>query len=1115
RDYLDRSSDEGKAINPDLLMFGPDLEKLGDGQVDLVKMSQWQIQALMLLIEHFNNLKADLNAATIINKIQKLRKLLKDSDLAILFELADTGSLLTDDPNQDQDPTLALSTERIMEMRKLYDPDIYRLFGDENIKSIPADEAMRTLDFLACALGPDYALSIERLEVDILKYYHEKKADRSKKKEVKPVALAFDFLLDGRHSKAKNLRVSLGQALMKTMAELEKDGGEAKATANFNKFIGHIAPVLWTNYGFSKDKEAVVRTAHTAAFVYGCLVRFEALNIQGEVANRDNLKLVKDFADNLYEDILKCINLKKLTDVFGRITDDTFEADLSEEQKEGNIAAIIGNNWREFYQWLHFIKNDPGWLANDPLMKEGNWQELNLEKLKNPNRTFKVDAFTDLMTEIHNGSGFTHHAEILKVAASFIEGERKFRKANAATKIMFEDIKLYTDIYLDALVDQPEETAKLFCSVSLEGPNKTIAQMVYADENLKRHPALVTAFLNDLFIAPKYGKTYNGCVMLANIIGWTETANVENAVVNAFFKLAVGKKNHGLQVLKTIVEILPFNKKKTFLQAFRDVAVQEKIDEALLDRMLKIITNGDTRIIVSNKLPKVLRQTSVEWPENLGRSKAIDLLIENILSNRSIHFTQDGRRVESTDVDSEMEELVVETHFKPNKETRNSPDSLACNVILRRKDGNMLYLKIDKSNRLKIRVVDQYGQTVSEKGESELAELNLSEGQFQEIFYFVLRKLEFVLVRKAKNLPALSEERISSNPPPSDEDTSGATNPNGGDDTPTTPLAGLRQESTHIVDASSDGDELREMRKGELESQRKDEAEIAKKARNFITENKRKLVDLLEKYTSGKLNEIMPERFSELVIYRKVQIEGEQFYEAVKVKNFYQDLLAEKINLGDYFIRVKRAHSKALPYLRRKMSAPLSISEAEKIEEVTGLKVAEGATRCIDTEVKQSQRNRNKAELKLDLFRQSGEAYDFDLSPKPGLLYFETDDNEHNRAIFDMMTKQTPLEIKSSIAKSVRNALRKNLRLARVKYPDDTAYQRVENRMWRFSQLLVETRAAEEMEVRNNFSKKTIQIELEGDVQERVHLALPQVFPFNQTFNQGEFTSLAKVVESL
>lgn len=504
-------------------------------------------------------------------------------------------------------------------------------------------------------------------------------------------------------------------------------------------------------------------------------------------------------------------------------------------------------------------------------------------------------------------------------------------------------------------------------------------------------------------------------------------------------------------------------------------------------------------------------------------------LYKRIIDNRSINISSKGNIFAETGADSDFEQYVETTKITPNKDSRKCPKSLACHVTLRFRNGFVLYTRMTPEGELRIRKFEN-GNFVGENSLAQVSEAQLCRREtLDELHYFVLRKLEALFVRKIAEVSDTVEE-IS---PPEAEEAPPSTLPSP-PDKPLSPLpdgppSDVRNETVHAIDLTVPLIES-EMGMDPLGPEPKNGSPVATAARRQIDANREKVLLLLLKlYTDEPLPEKLPEELEEMIIYQKLVVDGEDYYEAMPIEKFYARVRAcgiAAIDPKEYFIRKQRAHTVALPYIKLENPSPLNRQEARRVNEITNRTAcAPGEARKVILSVKTKERREDEVALKMALFASSGESYGLDMSPKNKILYFDVNDEGQNRQIFDALKSRTPQEIMEQVEKRVIRALKRNIRLARKKIvrPELTGDQyqaaeerfaRICSRMKRVAVKMIDAETALERKLQSRLVKKVKKdTSVPEAVAEEVTLRLPQVFPFEQTFNHGQFVSLEELAK--
>ena len=274
--------------------------------------------------------------------------------------------------------------------------------------------------------------------------------------------------------------------------------------------------------------------------------------------------------------------------------------------------------------------------------------------------------------------------------------------------------------------------------------------------------------------------------------------------------------------------------------------------------------------------------------------------------------------------------------------------------------------------------------------------------------------------------------------------------------------------------------------------------------------------------SADRLPENLPEELTDLIIYRVVDEDGASFYKSIDIELFYQKLREGEVDLSEYFIRDKRAHTQTLPYMKfspsrkliRKMNR-VNLADEEKLTYNNFI-----------TKIKKEGADVKKLAQQKKFFVESGEGFGLDLSARRRILSVEVDCNEENIKIFNGLKARSAEKIARDTERRIQIALDKNLEKARRKYPviegqPTEKLLQVLDRMHRLAKVVKESEIRDEMELLGKLVKingealanpvtgETIIDALTGEARRKVTLRFPQIFEFNQTMNRGHFTSLA------
>jgi hypothetical protein len=508
---------------------------------------------------------------------------------------------------------------------------------------------------------------------------------------------------------------------------------------------------------------------------------------------------------------------------------------------------------------------------------------------------------------------------------------------------------------------------------------------------------------------------------------------------------------------------------------------------------------------------KVQKTAALEFPELTTSVPPRDLetLKDYILHNRSTNISHDGNRLGKTGVDSPLEEEVTETRITINKDSRKFPASLSCNICVKMKSGVTHYLRMTKDNELLMRQLEN-GQTKNEVTLESLANNELEANTLRELHYFVLCKLRDIFVRRKAETASLPNAAPETTDPGPDPKPSDPENPPQNSD----PLTTIRVEQDHLIDITTPAGQ--EMPVEKLSRDEEEDEREKKSAAKRISANQKKVLALLRAVHEGMvLPAIIPAEWSDIIIYERLPDERKKLYRAVPFEQVYQKLRRGEISLKDFHIRTVRAFTQALPFEKKWNRAPLQPEEVVLQDRETGIELTHaGDPRMVQLEIRKKTRQTALVNRKMSLFMQSGESYGLNLSAKPQLLIFQADDSPNNRALFNAMRQRSDEQIRREVSFSINQALEKNLKRARRKIVSPQmmgqVYQQAKERlkvlterMKSLAVFLEDQRVAREIELRNKMVEET--------VGPQTKLRLPQVFSFDQTFNQGQFQSLAEL----
>ena len=650
--------------------------------------------------------------------------------------------------------------------------------------------------------------------------------------------------------------------------------------------------------------------------------------------------------------------------------------------------------------------------------------------------------------------------------------------------------------YLDRLLGKSEIVSDLNGGAIKDQYRALITPIFFSPSTFATHRQIFDKLI-DLTLKGDSGHFYNCCRTLAEVIGQDNRAINEYIVEKMFPNAQALTDSIRSQAVRNVLELLPQEKWTAFsrILAINPLPLSPEMDEQVAGMA------GEFRqyLGISEKQVEALTATEKSTSTELGMPviesprRDNDGLLNEILAQRSIHLSRNGSRLASTNIDSYLEEYFVECLIEPNKETKRNPDSLACSIRLQRADESRMYARISSENILYIRYFKD-GKLEKEECWPELARdderLNIA---YQELWYFILRKLEHLLVRKAPSSRTPDFTLQESEKPEIDQTPDEIPELEPPEAKPAqVPLAAERVTTTHVLDIT----EGEEMRASDLPSTSPTGDLLQKQMSARVKANRKLALQLLKMHNSAEgLSEKIPEELTHLIIYRKEIIDGDAFYEAVNTENFYLKLRRQgaSIDLSQYHVRTKRAHSVAMPYLKYEDDrSPL-------------------------IRVQQKRPDRETTEFKQTLLTDAGENGGIDLEIRPRILHFDADFTEENEALFEALSDSQRIE--ADIRKRTWKALDKNIQKAEAKYPIENHVPnerllQIKNRMWRLAEFRQTQEIAKANELLSRFSQYEKPVDgdaIRGDTRTKLVLRMPQIFPFEQTFNQGSFESLEAV----
>lgn len=687
-----------------------------------------------------------------------------------------------------------------------------------------------------------------------------------------------------------------------------------------------------------------------------------------------------------------------------------------------------------------------------------------------------------------------------------------------------EGQKLFAE-YLEEF-SQAADVAANFTRMHNVAEKEQLAEnLVFSEANMAKHPHLLTGLMEEL-VKPNAFGFYGACKFLAKLVDQGREDVVKALIATVFPDAARLERPEGALALCYILENLPMDKRGAFFIKVMKGKSLQVTDESATIMATRMEQFND--YLGKAKYRPVVTQSSADLGLGLSGSlqpRDVALLIQQIAPHKSISMLAQGHKMPNMKVDSPLDAMITECRITPSRETKRFPDSLACLVTLKSANGTVMHYKINEHNRLMFRVIKP-GQPDQELDMEKLMKEVDNEMQFQEIFYYILKRLEFIyLKKKSSDRPAANdasedgEDVAGTNKPNEDEETE-PTKPAG---TEIEPTAAARVETDHVLDITEDDEEKGEkMEASDLNEKevKAEEKAALKLANRKIKANQVLAKKLLELYFSKDgLPEKMPEELANLLVYRKVPIDRTDYFEAINTETFYLLLRKGAVELPDYWVRNKRVHTQALPYVHfgpsRKVIRKL---DGDNVLEEERVILNEKIVR-----VRQGSPNVDRNDTQKQLFVESGEGQLLDLKKRPKILSIKTDATEENLALFDKLAGRSKEQIERIIEARINRALDKNIEAARVKYPavdgqPNEKFLQIQERIHRLARVLKETEMKLEVELLGKYIKLEEPVgpeELTGETRKKITLQFPQVFPFEQTLNRGEFITLERLLDEM
>lgn len=480
--------------------------------------------------------------------------------------------------------------------------------------------------------------------------------------------------------------------------------------------------------------------------------------------------------------------------------------------------------------------------------------------------------------------------------------------------------------------------------------------------------------------------------------------------------------------------------------------------------------------------------------QTISGARDMAVLIDSIQQHRSIELGDDPRQftVSTVASDSPLASLCESITVKKIRNTAYDQKSLACYATIVLEDKSTLYCATDATGNLTIRLLNH---AAADEGQIRIdnAEKNkISPLLLQEIQYIILKTLEAIYVRRPETRSTGTARTQSSEQ--STETGNGLVDQ--------LPLSTQRTTSeTMHIDLTT--------------AEKRRRTEHARVEKIAIETNRAKVLRLFRPLIKREFSETIPDETTDVILYRRQQIKGagphEWLYKRTDGPDAYADVVAGTLSLNDIYVRTVRAHATPLPYLRTrretKFNADPETVDEFPLDEVTGDTKEDFQSKPYYSVTQR--RPRDIARTKYETFTNAG-GEEIHQEAFSGFLSYDVDDTPEYQLLLEKIKDpiyiDQLIEAKKQEILKERNDKRQELR---EKYllsdtPDMQAYirhmEKTENEA-ETKMTAVET-MWREVQSRSHAKDKVIHFAEGG-------------FPFEQTFNQGQFESVAELIEKM
>lgn len=673
--------------------------------------------------------------------------------------------------------------------------------------------------------------------------------------------------------------------------------------------------------------------------------------------------------------------------------------------------------------------------------------------------------------------------------------------------------------------------------------------------------------LIDALIAPHYQTYYNAVAVVRHLIGLPQ---YQDHCLKALGAKLFSEASHWTDPVRLAVyrDLVEGASQQTMQALFESIMPRQESgiypSNEIMEFHFGLIAQAAT------DSPATKKNDSKSQEEKPNPYKAIEVLktfpsltltstrdlatqAQHIVDERTIQIADTGNQVTlEGSVDSPLATIFPKAIVKRNKSALKQSKSLACNVTLDTKDNTRLYCRLNHGGELTIRILEEGTEKAKiEKGNAE--ENGINPKVFEELNFLILSALEIIYL-KTEHPKKVEEQPKAPNDPV----------PKGGFSTTEDPITVKRREPGQMkIDLTTH--EKNRTAKDEDKERAQIAANTSAVAKLFAPLSRGEKLD----------TEDIPEAAEELILYKKIPLKsayGKDLkgkdsvtYQRLDGVDAYVNLAMGTMNPNNIYIRKVRAHSTPLPYLLRspagdtRLYTTFQAQPSEHAKQRHEIFIVDGNERLNDrtfngiltyevdetpenqrlllqiqepttmrrlTEARIHEAQRAESEAISDLHEQQKQAND--PAEKLRITAQIQDIKTSTRAQIAEIQKtmQTPDDIWTQRLQAQTELLQEEtgaqLTALEVEKDRKTTRRTKEEVASKMKNLIDNARArVQELEALINKLPKTSELTglartktyNTGEGQETTTIELPQHgFPFHQTFNHGQFVSLAEVL---